>query len=91
MPRGRERKIILDRLGQDLARIEKNLGDIDCELRKMRRAKRQQSLYVQPESGVREANEVKPTKDPRDEGAFPGADTGRRSSAASHLKAPRPG
>ena len=26
MPRGRERKIILDRLGQDLARIEKNLG-----------------------------------------------------------------
>ena len=26
MPRGKERKLILDRLGQDLARIEKNLG-----------------------------------------------------------------
>jgi len=26
MPRGKERKIILDRLGQDLARIEKSLG-----------------------------------------------------------------
>jgi hypothetical protein len=26
MPRGKERKLILDRLGQDLSRIEKNLG-----------------------------------------------------------------
>lgn len=57
-----------------LPALRKILEDIDCELRKMRRAKRQQSLYVQPESGMREANEVKPTKDPHDEGAFSGAD-----------------
>ena len=60
MPRGKERKLILTRLGQDLARIEKTLG---YRLRAMQDDTREQSERQSPYRERRKsAKRHKPTR-----------------------------
>jgi len=58
MPGAEERKVVLDRLGKDLARIERNLGYRSAPW-KTTRASRQEGAYIQAENGSRRPSESK--------------------------------